>query len=431
MLGGASRASRAGWLTVLRAVLAEARRSEGRVRRYEQPAEQRPHCRRREGKAASLTRMNCSSNAGCLAPSPIVCVPLLLRALYADVSGRRMSKVEMGWNFQLPGPIEWRIDEKIRAEVDVGPLPGWKLVTPLGMLKAPIGHLGFDVLRRLPSGELWISDRVLALRFHGAAPEQGHPPAMLAAAKVLQAMRYLARQFALPDQVIAYSGHALQAGPPIQQISTEDCSETLMLRDYFLSTAVTAEHLEQLASLPPDFVVPAPAAVMLDALHAHVAQDFRKALLYAAIAAEAMASTRLDVEYKRILRARGDRFRVVDLAGAKGALATKDPIYDCLRKSDNFGRLLHERPLYLLGRSLRVEDEPTYTRAIKLYATRSKLAHTGTVPPSNQATFELSEDGAREGLRTAIKIMEWFGDAGPYVAGWGFVSLGDWMNRRA
>jgi hypothetical protein len=161
---------------------------------------------------------------------------------------------------------------------------------------------------------------------------------------------------------------------------------------------------------------------MLDALLAAIDQDFRKALLYGAIAVESLASTRLAEEYARVLAGADQRFRVIDIRTAKG-IVRKDPIYESLGK-DKFSRMLHERPLYLLGRSLSVEDEPTFTKAQKLYTTRNKLGHVGEVP-AGADTFEVSEDGVRAGLQTAIKVLKWFGDTGPYFAGLNFVGAVD------
>jgi hypothetical protein len=186
------------------------------------------------------------------------------------------------------------------------------------------------------------------------------------------------------------------------------------LRDYLLLTAVTVAHLEAVAQLPADFVAPVHVDVLLDALQAHVERDFRRALLYAAIAVEAFALQWLEAKHEsaRVASASAHRFLKLPLAG--GEVAHKDPVYELLSAGDNFSRLLHERPLYLAGRSLLVDAPETYRRAVQLYATRNKIAHRGTAP-ADEKHFALSPEGSVDGLETAVKVFRWLGDTGPYV----------------
>jgi len=306
----------------------------------------------------------------------------------------------------------------------IGPAPGWTLLTPYATLLEGFWDAGVRGVTRLPNGELWVRTAVLTLRPTGLAePEQA--ASEFALAKTLQALRYLTRQFALPERYSAWSvGSAPEDRPSLPE---EQDARGLNLRDYFLPTAITEKHLDQLALLVPGFSPPASVLVMLDALLAAVDQDFRKALLYSAIAVESLASTTLAEAYDHVLATNDKRCRVVEIPVSGGRNARKDPIYESLGE-DNFSRMLHERPLYLLGRSLSLEDPATFTKALKLYKTRNKLAHVGEVPLSAEA-FEVSEEGARAGLQTATQVLNWLGDSGPYFVGVNFVRVSDGVPR--
>jgi hypothetical protein len=223
------------------------------------------------------------------------------------------------------------------------------------------------------------------------------------------------------------SGTGPGSGRTVDEPEEHDAGDSFV-RDYWIPTAVTQQHLDQLAALSADFSPPASVMVMLDALQALLDQDFRKALLYGAIAIESLASTRLSEEYERVKAAAPDaRFRVIDIPIAGGRVARKDPIYENLGE-DNFLRMLHERPLYLFHRSLMVEDAATFTNAQKLRNTRNKLAHIGEVPADAEA-FELSEKGAKAGLATAVAVLQWWGDPGPYFAELNFVRVRDGLSQ--
>jgi hypothetical protein len=327
------------------------------------------------------------------------------------------------WKFQLLGTIDWRLKDKTPREIPVGPAPGWSLLTPYAMLQSSFCFSEVTRVNRLPDGDLVVTTDGITLRAAGMSEEDRERTGSQAFAKTLQALRYLSRQFFVPERFAAQS-FADPAGCRAVDAPEELDAEALIARDYWIPTAVTQEHLDQVAALPPEFSPPASVMVMLDALQALLEQDFRKALLYGAIAIESLASTRLAEAYDRVKAAPPDpRFRVIDIPIAGGRVARKDPIYESLGE-DNFPRMLHERPLYLLGRSLMVEDAATFTNAQKLRNTRNKLAHIGEVP-ANTETFELSARGATAGLATAISVLKWFGDAGPYFAGLKFVRIRD------
>lgn len=163
-----------------------------------------------------------------------------------------------------------------------------------------------------------------------------------------------------------------------------------------LTFAMMRRELEQTTSL----AVPTYADVLLDAIDAAQNGDYRKAILYTAIAVEVMASTVLDGEAPE---------------GAIAGAERNDPVRVHLRRSARreFRVLLHELPLYLKKRSLLVENDVLYQRLIRLHGTRNDLAHTGDVS-STVERFSIDYDGTKLAVRTAISAFRWFNARGRY-----------------
>jgi hypothetical protein len=155
---------------------------------------------------------------------------------------------------------------------------------------------------------------------------------------------------------------------------------------------------------------------LLDAFEAAARLDYRTTILYAAIAVESLAATTLSEEYDRILTssAADPRFRIVSIPQSQGRMAVKDPVYECLGSETRFRSLLHERPLYLMGRSLMIDEEALFIRLQTLYQTRNKIVHLGDA--SGVDLLSIDRKGAALALDAAVQAFKWFGKAGSYPA---------------
>ena len=152
--------------------------------------------------------------------------------------------------------------------------------------------------------------------------------------------------------------------------------------------------------------------LLLDAIHAFKDKDYRRTLLYAAISIETIAATKLDETYKEIVQ-KGDNkiaLRIVSFVPRGGTKVIKDPVYKFLFNKSRFAERLHEVPLYLMGRSILLENEPLYQKAIKLYKTRNDIAHLGESMVGEQSQYETNEKDALEAIECAIEIFKWFGE---------------------
>ncbi len=176
------------------------------------------------------------------------------------------------------------------------------------------------------------------------------------------------------------------------------------------ATAVTAQHVLAAATMVDQDMQPADS-ILLDSINAWEHRDYRTALLYAAIASETMAATEIDRAHDTILR-QGDpmnALRAISFKRPRGETVVKDPVFEDLRAKDSFAQLLHVLPLYVMRRSLLVDNETLYQNALKLYNTRNAIAHRGTLAGESAKAFAvLDKDSALDAIEIAIQLFAWF-----------------------
>jgi hypothetical protein len=305
------------------------------------------------------------------------------------------------------------------------------LVSPL-LTAAYLQTLAGDALQhsgpkvsKLNTGEYWItlsdlifhceipegsnqSDRLLLLRYSTIAPQI-----------IPSQLRFLARQASAATRVVVIEQCTIAEVPPIPREVRESRG---LLRENIIATAVTCAHLETLGALPLDFLIPVPEDVLLDAIAAHFEGDDRKAILYACIAIESLATEVLDAAYQALLWGdRNDpRYRIVETKISKGELRLQDPVYEALKRGDSFRGLFHERPLYLLGKSLFLESQDTYSAAHKLQQSRSQIAHAGYSDGADPR-LGMHWGGSRTAIETAIEVFRWFGRSAGFDVSCAFI----------
>jgi hypothetical protein len=315
-------------------------------------------------------------------------------------------------NVLTGGTLNWQISDGAQAAYPLRAYPGWSLRNPL--YSAPDDQfVSPRIIGRVDSSTLVTTSGICFSAESATGFPAADPAGHSIVTEVLQRLRYISRQFTLPVSVAASGRHETSEDAKKLEAPSRAGTE-IRLRSYHLPTAITERHIETVAGLAADFSVPVHADVLLDALEAHVEGDFRKALLYGAIAVESFAAGQLEEAAKAAIARAEAQHRVITVAVNAQTTVQKDPISSLLLEGENFSRLLHQAPLYILGRSLLVEREDTYQKAVRLYGTRNKIAHLGSQPVEAKyfpATFE----GAREALDAVVAAIDWFGDPGPYI----------------
>lgn len=325
---------------------------------------------------------------------------------------------------QTAGSIEWRLHETLPVSYGVEAFPGMSIRNPLHWTDFENEFLSTMRMGWL-NNALLMSTRGLVLETESGSTDGG---ASLSAfdnvSEVLRRLRHVSGQFLMPTMVVAATSELIAADTtPIGESRNEITNARV--RNYMVPTAISGSHLQTVGHLPTDYDVPIHAEVLLDALQAHVEHDFRKALLCAAIAVESFARQRLQAAADENVRAAAPQHRTASFTGAGGSTTNKDPIAELLLQSDSFTKLLHEAPLYILGRSLLLDRPNTYRDMTRLYSTRNKIAHMG-MPPNEEKYFAMTMADAKVALHAAISALEWFGGGGSFIV-WdgGLVPLRD------
>jgi hypothetical protein len=243
---------------------------------------------------------------------------------------------------------------------------------------------------------------------------------ILEVGRLLVNLRYISKQFDLPTGAGDFYSLSQRrvSQVPAPSFPTPPARSRISVRKYIIDTSITWEQTQAASTYPSDFTPPAFDTILLDAIDAFADQDYRRAILYSAMSVEIVAATKLDEAYESLIlvaNASSD-FRIISIPQAGERVAVKDPIYEYLTSRTDFAQMLHERPLYILSKSLLVDNESLYQTARKLYRTRNKIVHRGEPPAGEDATyFEMNQPDALAAIECAIEVFKWFGERGRYV----------------
>jgi hypothetical protein len=238
------------------------------------------------------------------------------------------------------------------------------------------------------------------------------PPLINTATTLLGALRHFSAQTGLPisgDDLNFWEWLNLDDLPKPKELSPSRLRQAIARP--IIATAITREQIEAACVCGPEFRAPVYDGVFLDAVRAHSLHDYRASILYAAIALESAAALVLDKQFERVIKPFGAKeWRVISRPLAGGNVVRKDPIWDMLRKREDANSLLHEGSLYILGKSLQVDDEVLFQLVQRVRASRNKIVHEGEPPesPSNQY-LSLDISGSSDALNCVDAVFQWLG----------------------
>jgi hypothetical protein len=250
---------------------------------------------------------------------------------------------------------------------------------------------------------------------HDADPDLEELPQLIL--PYFRALRVVAGQASFPRSIVAFERCTAANKIAAQAEEAPDkCVEHLFKR-YIAESAVKWKHLADANDAVVNGAIPIHRELITDASEAIIEENFRSSIILSAMAVESCAGVILDREYDRLVAQvpSSREHRCVSIQVSQGELVRKDPIFALLRSSSGDGGsrflpLLHECPLYLIGRSLSLDQPTTYSKAHALYRTRNSLAHTGTSPMGKEGLLPVSHNGAIAALETANAILAWFGE---------------------
>jgi hypothetical protein len=316
----------------------------------------------------------------------------------------------------LADGIFWRLSPADPLSLPVTFSPGWSLINPIlywGLPSNVVVPFGTQEPLPLGDGSCLLHSRQLAFTCDSRLSAEAEFAALR---ETLVRMRHISGQ-----ATISRNDPMLSTTTSLDQLPGAQFPAgfkgTMNVAAYPLETAIMMAQVAVAFSEAQQFVPPSYENILLDAIAAHRTDDFRKAILYAAIACESAVGTTVDEAYeKSILTGTDRRWRVVSTRYGSQVVA-KDPVYEKLRNNrSDFRGLLHELSLYVLGRSLLIENENLYQDAMKLHATRNKLAHIGDLPSSpGDQYIQLDSLGSLKSIKTAVELFGWLGLRHDYV----------------
>ncbi|MCK5707454.1 MAG: hypothetical protein KAI43_07350 [Candidatus Aureabacteria bacterium] len=310
----------------------------------------------------------------------------------------------------LDGEIKWSISCKDQIFVRLSNPKQWKLINPLIKLAPnfkrqlpPIKitssacFLTEDILRFiLPSNEKKLYDEEVGSRV----------------INFLRHLRLKTKQPAIPTDLCAVNIEEIKKLPSLKYpIFKHNVRRVKLFTPIEILATLSKAKESSDQSLVKE--VPIYADLLLDAINAK--KDYKKAILYAAIAVETLANTKLHNAYLYLSKKprESKHLRIINLQVTKDSDINKDPIFETLMELSQrkFRMLLHEIPLYLWNKSLMIDKKKTYDEVLKLHETRNEIAHIGE-PASVHKTFPITNKGANAALSCAKEVFEWFGEEG-------------------
>lgn len=301
--------------------------------------------------------------------------------------------------------IVWRVAEDDESEHPLAPLAPATLKNPKYFASEMRSELKTPACI-LPDGSTVFQTNALVVEWPGANHIDPHECADFVP-HLIGSLRYLSGQFQLPNVVRAvvldlqWAGRlrkpTLRAQPgAFVQRSLVGCSARFSLVPDAVQVSVSGG--------PPHW-----STFFLDALRAHQGQDWKTALLLSALATEIGVGEALEemlaARLKLIPRPPG----VVITPVSGGDHQVSDPVYNALSERMSFRQSLHERPLYLAGKSLMLSEKSTFDSIVRLYTTRNKIAHLGAPSDSDTKTFPLTREGACTAIEASSRCLTFFG----------------------
>lgn len=311
-------------------------------------------------------------------------------------------KLKVLW---LTSALEFRLRLGEEAFLELNSL-GVSLLNPLYyplLPPTPFGAYGIQLPVELPDRSVMLGSRALVIA------DSDRELDLDAVNRFLRRLRHASAQALLASEVAVTVCFEFDVSgtpdPPRMR------PPAMTANGYHHRTAITWEHLRSADVDAGDTRVDTFIEIYLDAVRATFEGDPRRSILFAAIAAESMASHQIQRAYAEALASRRDDATIrVRSARTHDGEAVRDPVFERLAGGEsNFLLLFHELPLYLLGRSIQTDTADLWKRLRRLHATRNKLAHVGAPSGDTDREFSFSALDVDVALKTAAEAFEWFG----------------------
>lgn len=308
---------------------------------------------------------------------------------------------------QISG-ITWNIHEEAPAKYNFKFLPDYRFISPYKFSKA---YKSLNLLRSAPilinqSCQMYTTG--IILEYIGSDAKPPFESIFEKLSLFLKYLRFESKQTTISPSAGIFSIHFEKK---LKKGLASDIGSVPMMsmnpRSFYTmvkwSDVVNADH-----KLNKKIDLPVFEEMLLEAYSSWGNHEYNKVLLFATIAIESLLAHSYDKIYEKERSRSKPRS---SLRMAKGAMGhTKDPIWKALMDRTDFKKLLHEAPLYLINKSILLENETLYKDLVKLYNTRNKIVHWGApIAHSPDHLIELNSTGAFAALKMAIAVFNWIG----------------------
>ncbi len=304
----------------------------------------------------------------------------------------------------LSGLMEWRIHRDDAPCIPLQSLVGWSLINPLlyPELASNISVTPYWTIA-LHNDAVLLKTNAMLFTFPGTN-EEAFKALLFYFPDFLPHLRLVSKQMDLAK--IQYGGGPITPGKktlPELHFPDPVPDSSIWMQNYRLQSAITKDHIEQADSNIVNGYLPIPRMVLLDAVLAFLDRDDRRAVLYAAMAVEILSEKKLD------------EAGIPNRRGRPG--------------ESTIEKRLHRQAQEAFGRSLKVENPKLYQLAEKLYRTRNKIVHEGTIPKTDEF-FQIDSIESRmvgnevcAALICACDVFAWFGEKDDYMPTRGFQAV--------
>jgi hypothetical protein len=317
----------------------------------------------------------------------------------------------------LTKDIHWLVSPSDKLTAPLKAMPGWAVLHPLTAIR-PTDKM--VPIPQFPTGDgrTTVSRAILQC----AVPERtasGADPdteVLETMKSLLKRLRHVSRQATFPrrDDFVFFNCYDIAELPNVE-FEEPYYGQVYHPDNSFVDTALTMDLVERAGELPTTFEAPVYEGILLDAFRAVKDNDYRSALLYSALAVEAMAGELIDAEHAKLMAATPPppHIRAVASQDERSKGGFEDPVFKWMRKSGRFAELLHELPLYVYRKSLKQDLPEVYQQARKLYQTRNSLAHRGE-SAMDRDLFPMDVFGAVDAMKCVREVFGWFGVPGKW-----------------
>ncbi|MFD1122014.1 hypothetical protein ACFQ2T_05835 [Methylophilus flavus] len=308
------------------------------------------------------------------------------------------------YSIRLNNIIRWNIDTSDPVSWTFSTVQGGYILNPLAAVDSieipTTFELGNDQFHVITNYLLLALEKEMSMRELGPMVDSW-----------LRIARISSKQPALPLSSIAVSVADLEfENVKLRATPVGGFRKGILFGEHNVKTAMNAAAMQLMANLTNLDAVPLFHELILDAINAHMNYRYRDAILYSAFAVESLVQHELTRHYEEALAAHvpPGHLNIMTTAIGGGRTSKKDPIYALLTDGDNFPRLLHEAPLYLIRRSMLIEAPLLYKNARMLYATRNRLSHGQTIDSTDHTRLQINSDGSGSAVQIALEVFAWF-----------------------